>query len=161
MLAEESLQTAIALACAEVVEELAYLLLEQNDERQHTHRHQFVEDAAQQTHLQHLAYEEPHHDEHHDADEDVQGARGTHESENIVQHQCDKYDVDDVFWRDIYEHLVALFNVISKFACKNTKYFTNILLFIRFFGNFAQCLEKRHAISSPSADKNTLCQHRW
>ena len=56
---------------AEVVKKLAYLFLEQYYYGNDAHTHQFVHDAAQEAHLEHLAYEQPHQDEHHDADEHI------------------------------------------------------------------------------------------
>ena len=47
------------LARSEVVEELAYLVLKQDDDGYHSHAHQLVEDGTQQFHLQNLADEEP------------------------------------------------------------------------------------------------------
>ena len=49
--------------CSEVEEELAYVVLEDDDERDDSHRHQFVEYGAQEPHLENLRHEEPHDDE--------------------------------------------------------------------------------------------------
>ena len=78
------------------IEKLAYLLLKQYDEADDTHRHQFVHDGSKQPHLQHLADKEPHDDEHHDADEDIERAALLHQAVDIIEEQGDEDDVDDI-----------------------------------------------------------------
>ena len=69
---EESHDGCHALVCTERVEELSYLLLEQDDDGKHSDRDKLVENASEKAHLKHLADKQPDDNEHHDAYEDIQ-----------------------------------------------------------------------------------------
>ena len=68
---EQALYLAV---CADVEEEVAYLILKEDDEGQCAYAHQLVEDGAQQPHLKGLRYQQPEHNEHQHPVEHVQGA---------------------------------------------------------------------------------------
>lgn len=94
------------LVRTERVEEAAYLFLEEHDDADYTHRHELVEDGSEQAHLEHLTHKEPHEHEHDDADEDVERAALLHQTIDVVEYQCDKKYVDDVFYSEV-EHVVS------------------------------------------------------
>ncbi len=48
------------------------IFLKQDDKCQHTHADEFVEDAAEEFHLQHLRNDNPHDDEHQNAVKHIQ-----------------------------------------------------------------------------------------
>ena len=48
---EEAQQIPEPLVGTKRIEKLAYILLKEDDERQHTHAHQLVHDTAEQAHL--------------------------------------------------------------------------------------------------------------
>ena len=94
--------------CAEAVKEVSYLLLKKNDEPDDTDRDKLVHNAAQQAHLQHLTYDEPHDDKYHDTDEDIQRTRLFHQPVKIVEHQCHQHDVYHVFYSKWEKHNIKL-----------------------------------------------------
>ena len=53
------------------LEEVAHVVLEQDDEGDGSHLDQLVEDGSQQTHLQHLSHQQPQQDEDKDACENL------------------------------------------------------------------------------------------
>ena len=59
---EEAHQRTGMLMRAECQQEAPYLVLKQNDKRQHAHTDQLVEDGTEQFHLQHLRYHQPYQD---------------------------------------------------------------------------------------------------
>ena len=85
-------------------QETAYLLLEEDDESQHTHADQLVEDGAQELHLQHLRHHQPDEDEHQDADEHIEGAGGLHQLVRVVQQQGHQQNVYEIFYTECEEH---------------------------------------------------------
>ena len=89
---------------AERQQEAAYLFLEEDDEGQHAHADQLVEDGAQQLHLQHLRHHQPDKDEDQDADEHVEGTGGFHQFVRIVQQQSHQQNVYEVFYAKCKKH---------------------------------------------------------
>ena len=86
------------LMCSERIEEAAYVLLEKDNKRQHTHGDKLVHDGSEEAHLKHLTHEEPDYHKDDDADEDVERTALLHQSVDIEEHQGDKKDVDDVLY---------------------------------------------------------------
>ena len=107
---EDAPQGLHALVSAQVVEELADVLLEEDNQSDNTYRDHFVQDAAQQSHLQHLRHHEPQHDEDHDAHEHRQRPRLLHESVDVVHHGGDQHDVDDILQSEFEKHLYFTIN---------------------------------------------------
>ena len=83
---------------------MAYFLLEEDDDADDTDGDELVHDAAQKTHLQHLAHEEPDEDKDHDADEHIERSRFLHHPVEIVEHQGDKENVNYVFDSKFKKH---------------------------------------------------------
>ena len=98
---EEAHQSAYALMAAEVVEELTDVVLEDDDDGNHAHGDELVEDGAEEAHLQYLRYEHPHHDEHDDAHEGVERARLAHQPVDIEKQQGYQQYVDEVLKAEI------------------------------------------------------------
>ena len=69
---EEANQPAHAFLRTYLIEESADILLEDDDEGDNSHAHQFIQDRTQQAHFQYLTHKEPDKYEEHDAHEDVQ-----------------------------------------------------------------------------------------
>ena len=95
-----------ALMSSQVVEELAYLFLEQHDDGDYTHRYQLVEDGAQQFHLKYLRHQQPYDNKDIDAYKDIERARGTHQPVDIVEQQAYQQDVDSIFYAKSEEHIM-------------------------------------------------------
>ena len=82
----------------DIEKELTDVFLENDDNCKDSHTHQLVEDGAQQSHFQHLRHKEPQHDKHNDAIERIHGTWLAHQSVDVVQHQGDQDNVDNVFY---------------------------------------------------------------
>lgn len=78
---------------SQCIEELSYLILEENEYGKSTDTDEFVEDSAEKPHLQHPADEEPDDDKDDDTDEYIDGSRFPHEPISIIEHQCNEKDV--------------------------------------------------------------------
>ena len=94
---EEAEEAMSLLTGTEVVEEAAYVFLEEDDDSQSSDAHQLVEDAAQKLHLQYLADDNPATDEEQYAIEDVHRARLLHQFVAIVEYDGYKENVNEVF----------------------------------------------------------------
>ena len=99
---EQAQHGAYVAVAAHVVEELADVVLEDDDNGNHAHRHQLVEDGAEQAHLEYLRDEHPHDDEDDDAHEGVERARLTHQPVDVEQEHTYQQNVDKVFQREVY-----------------------------------------------------------
>ena len=86
-------------------EELAYLLLEKNENGKGTDGNKLVEQSTHHFHLKYTAHNKPYHDEEKSTDEHVQRSRITHETINVVQHYCNKQYVDSVLYAESEKHL--------------------------------------------------------
>ena len=84
---EEAYQRTGMLMRAECQQEAPYLVLKQNDKRQHAHTDQLVEDGAEQFHLQHLRHHQPYQDKHQDTRKHIDRAGGFHQLIRIVQQE--------------------------------------------------------------------------
>ena len=89
-----------ALMSTKRVKESAYLFLKEHYQSDYTHAYQLVHNGTQESHLKHLAHEEPHHYEHDNTDEDIERAALLHQTVDVVEHQGDKQYVDDVFYSE-------------------------------------------------------------
>ena len=69
---EEPNQPAHTFLRTYLIEESTDILLEDDDEGDDSHAHQFIQDRTQQAHFQYLTHKEPDKYEKHDAHEDVQ-----------------------------------------------------------------------------------------
>lgn len=85
------------------VEESSDIILKEHDKREHAHTDELVEDRAEQSHPQYLAYEEPDEDEGHDAYENVQRACLAHDAEDVVEHHGHEHDINDILYGEVEE----------------------------------------------------------
>ena len=85
---------------SDVVEEAADVVLKKDDEGDGAHRDKLVEDGAHEAHLEHLREEQPHDDEYHDAHEDVERAGLAHQTVDVIEHQGNEQNVDEVFYSE-------------------------------------------------------------
>ena len=109
---EEAHQAVGLLVGPKLVEEVANLLLEQDDEGNGAHVYKLVEHATQDLHLQNLRYHNPEADEDEHSIEDVDGARAFHHLVAIIEDDCYRYDVDKVFQAKGQEHnLIFCFSI--------------------------------------------------
>ena len=113
--AEEACQRFHPLVGTEVVEKLADVVLEEDDDRQHAHTDKLVHDASQEAHLQDAADKEPHQDEHDDADEHVERPRFLHETVDVVEHHCHEEDVYKVFYAKVKHDSAFLFVAMLRY----------------------------------------------
>ena len=84
------------LVCTEIIEKVAYFLLEEHDKSDYSHRDQLVHDASQEAHFQYLTDDKPDNDEYHNAREHVERTRFFHDAIGVVEHECHQHDIDDV-----------------------------------------------------------------
>ncbi|KXB47714.1 hypothetical protein HMPREF1870_00609 [Bacteroidales bacterium KA00344] len=114
---------------ANLIEKLAYLLLEKNDQADNTHAHQLIHYAAQQAHFQHLRHKQPHQHKNHDADENIERTAFFHQSVEVVEHQGDKQNVDDVFDSKFEEHKFYFFQKLKKEFFYRSAYFQRTVIY--------------------------------
>lgn len=88
------------LMCAKRIEKAAYFLLEEHDKTDDSHAHELVHDGSEQTHLKHLTHEKPHQDEDDDAYKDIERTAFLHQAVDVVEHEGDKKNVDDVLYSE-------------------------------------------------------------
>ena len=89
---------------SQCLQETADVVLEEDDERDGTHLDQLVEDGAEQAHFQHLRHEQPQQDEDEHAGEYLHRTGLFHEFVGIVEQECDREYVDNVFDFDREHH---------------------------------------------------------
>ena len=89
---------------SDVGEELANLILEQNQQGDGTDADDTIQQRPQQAHLQNLGDEQPEDDEEEHTKEDVQRARFLHQAVGIVQENGYQQDVYEVFEAEGEEH---------------------------------------------------------
>ena len=99
--AEELQQRAKALVSAHIIEELAYLVLKDNDERYNSHTHKIVQYGTEKSHLKHTTHKNPHNEEHYDATEHIERARRLHHSVDVIESKRHRHNVYYVFYSKI------------------------------------------------------------
>ena len=63
------------------------LILKQNNQRQDSHTHQFVENGAQELHLEHLRYNQPNKNKHQDTGEHINRSGGFHQLISVIKQE--------------------------------------------------------------------------
>ena len=81
---------------SQLIKELTYFLLEKDYQSNNSHTNQFVENASQQSHFKHLTDKEPHKHKHKNAHKDIKRTALFHQPVDVVEHQCDKKNVDKI-----------------------------------------------------------------
>ena len=85
-------------------EETAYLILKKNNQRDHTHIHQCVENRAQQFHFQHLRHHQPDQDKNQNSGEHLDRTGSFHQFVGIVQNKSYQQNIDKIFYAKLKKH---------------------------------------------------------
>ena len=101
---KETHQSAGMLMRTECKQEAAYLVLKQNNKRQHPHADQFVEDRPQKLHLQHLRNHQPNQNEHQDARKHVDRTGRFHQFVRIIKQESYQQNVYKIFYAKFKKH---------------------------------------------------------
>ena len=112
-----------ALMGTKRVKKSAYLFLKEHYQADYTHAYQLVHNGTKEPHLEHLAHEEPHHYEHDYAYEDIERTALLHQSVDVIEHQCDKKNVDVILAAALREDGIgfAVMNRMFKSAGYNIR----------------------------------------
>lgn len=91
----------------ECKQEAAYLVLKQNNKRQHPHADQFVENRPQKLHLQHLRNHQPNQNEHQDARKHVDRTGRFHQFVRIIKQESYQQNVYKIFYAKFKNTVVS------------------------------------------------------